>query len=54
MGQSEALLRTGGLSHMSKFHVVYFGSNDVPVDLIKPILAEIDADLEALKKKLRQ
>ena len=30
---------------MSKFHVVYFGSNDVPVDLIKPILAEIDADM---------
>ena len=23
---------------MGKFHVVYFGSNDVPVDLIKPIL----------------
>src|SRR3989442_2153645 len=30
---------------MSKFHVVYFGSNDVPVNLIKPILAEIDADM---------
>jgi D-3-phosphoglycerate dehydrogenase len=30
---------------MGKFHVVYFGSNDVPLDLIKPILAEIDADL---------
>jgi len=30
---------------MSKFHVVYFGSNQVPVDLIKPILAEIDADM---------
>ena len=30
---------------MGKFHVVYFGSNDVPVHLIKPILAEIDADL---------
>ncbi len=30
---------------MGKFHVVYFGSNDVPVDLIKPILAEIDADM---------
>ena len=30
---------------MGKFHVVYFGSNDVPVELIKPILAEIDADL---------
>jgi D-3-phosphoglycerate dehydrogenase len=30
---------------MGKFHVVYFGSNDVPVALIKPILAEIDADM---------
>jgi D-3-phosphoglycerate dehydrogenase len=30
---------------MGKFHVVYFGSNDVPVALIKPILNEIDADL---------
>jgi D-3-phosphoglycerate dehydrogenase len=30
---------------MAKFHVVYFGSNDVPVNLIKPILAEIDADM---------
>ena len=30
---------------MGRFHVVYFGSNDVPVDLIKPILAEIDADM---------
>ena len=30
---------------MGKFHVVYFGSNDVPVHLIKPILAEIDADM---------
>ena len=30
---------------MAKFHVVYFGSNDVPVDLIKPILKEIDADM---------
>jgi D-3-phosphoglycerate dehydrogenase len=30
---------------MAKFHVVYFGSNDVPVDLIKPILAEIDAEM---------
>src|SRR4026208_2338791 len=29
---------------MGKFHVVYFGSNDVPVDLIKPILAGLDAD----------
>lgn len=30
---------------MKKFHVVYFGSNNVPVNLIKPILAEIDAQL---------
>ena len=30
---------------MAKFHVVYFGSNEVPVHLIKPILAEIDADM---------
>ena len=30
---------------MGKFHVVYFGSNDVPVKLIKPILDEIGADL---------
>ena len=30
---------------MGKFHVVYFGSNDVPVDLITPILKEIDADM---------
>jgi D-3-phosphoglycerate dehydrogenase len=30
---------------MGKFHVVYFGSNDVPVHLIKPILAEIDAEM---------
>jgi D-3-phosphoglycerate dehydrogenase len=30
---------------MAKFHVVYFGSNDVPVSLIKPILDEIDAEM---------
>src|SRR5574342_914867 len=30
---------------MGKFHVVYFGSNDVPVNLIKPILDEVGADL---------
>jgi D-3-phosphoglycerate dehydrogenase len=30
---------------MSKFRVKYFGSNDVPVHLIKPILDEIDAEL---------
>src|SRR5512145_3105586 len=36
---------TGGLSQMGRFHVVYFGSNDVPVNLIMPILDEIGADL---------
>src|SRR5437667_12430660 len=30
---------------MAKFRVKYFGSNDVPVDLIKPVLDEIDAEL---------
>ncbi len=30
---------------MAKFRVVYCGSNEVPVDLIKPILDEIDAEL---------
>src|SRR5215468_3283193 len=30
---------------MAKFRVKYFGSNDVPVDLIKPIFDEIDAEL---------
>jgi D-3-phosphoglycerate dehydrogenase len=30
---------------MGKYHVVYFGSNDVPVPLIKPILEEIGAEL---------
>src|ERR671918_280411 len=30
---------------MAKFRVKYFGSNDVPVGLIKPILDEIDAEL---------
>ncbi|HXG49977.1 MAG TPA: C-terminal binding protein [candidate division Zixibacteria bacterium] len=30
---------------MAKYHVVYFGSNDVPVDLIRPILAEADAEM---------
>ncbi|HEU4345345.1 MAG TPA: phosphoglycerate dehydrogenase [Candidatus Binatia bacterium] len=30
---------------MARFRVKYFGSNDVPVDLIKPILDEIDAEL---------
>ena len=30
---------------MAKFRVKYFGSNDVPVHLIRPILDEIDAEL---------
>src|ERR1051325_5094879 len=30
---------------MAKFRVKYFGSNDVPVQLIKPILDEIDAEM---------
>ena len=30
---------------MAKYRVVYCGSNDVPVDLIKPILDEIDAEM---------
>jgi D-3-phosphoglycerate dehydrogenase len=30
---------------MAKFRVKYFGSNEVPVHLIKPILDEIDAEL---------
>jgi len=30
---------------MAKLHVVYFGSNDVPVNLIKPILDEIGAEM---------
>lgn len=30
---------------MAKFRVVYCGSNEVPVELIKPILDEIDAEL---------
>jgi D-3-phosphoglycerate dehydrogenase len=30
---------------MARFRVKYFGSNDVPVHLIKPILDEIDAEL---------
>jgi D-3-phosphoglycerate dehydrogenase len=34
---------------MAKFHVVYFGSNDVPVDLIKPILADIGAEMTIRK-----
>jgi D-3-phosphoglycerate dehydrogenase / 2-oxoglutarate reductase len=30
---------------MANLHVVYFGSNDVPVNLIKPILDEIGAEM---------
>jgi D-3-phosphoglycerate dehydrogenase len=30
---------------MGKFHVVYFGSNDVPIHLIRPIVEEIGAEL---------
>jgi D-3-phosphoglycerate dehydrogenase len=30
---------------MARFRVKYFGSNDVPVHLIQPILAEVDAEL---------
>jgi hypothetical protein len=30
---------------MSRFRVVYCGSNEVPVNLIKPILDEIDAEM---------
>jgi D-3-phosphoglycerate dehydrogenase len=36
---------------MAKFRVKYFGSNDVPVDLIKPILDEIDAELAIARPK---
>ena len=36
---------------MAKFRVKYFGSNDVPVDLIKPILDEIDAELVIAQPK---
>ena len=36
---------------MAKFHVVYFGSNDVPVHLIKPILDEIDAEMVIARPK---
>jgi D-3-phosphoglycerate dehydrogenase len=34
---------------MAKFNVVYFGSNDVPVNLIKPILDEIGAEMTIRK-----
>ncbi|MGH7824691.1 MAG: C-terminal binding protein [Candidatus Binatia bacterium] len=30
---------------MAKFRVKYFGSNEVPINLVKPILDEIDAEL---------
>ena len=36
---------------MAKFRVKYFGSNDVPVDLIKPLLDEIDAELIIARPK---
>ena len=36
---------------MARFRVKYFGSNDVPVDLIKPILDEIDAELVIARPK---
>jgi D-3-phosphoglycerate dehydrogenase len=36
---------------MSKFRVKYFGSNEVPVALIKPILDEIDAELVIARPK---
>jgi D-3-phosphoglycerate dehydrogenase / 2-oxoglutarate reductase len=36
---------------MAKFRVKYFGSNDVPVGLIKPILEEIDAELVIARPK---
>ncbi|MBI2210418.1 MAG: hypothetical protein HYU47_07435 [Deltaproteobacteria bacterium] len=36
---------------MARFRVVYFGSNDVPVQLIKPILDGIDAELVIARPK---
>ncbi len=36
---------------MTRFRVKYFGSNDVPVNLIKPILDEIDAELVIARPK---
>jgi D-3-phosphoglycerate dehydrogenase len=36
---------------MARFRVKYFGSNDVPVTLIKPILDEIDAELVIARPK---
>ena len=36
---------------MAKFRVVYCGSNEVPVNLIKPILDEIDAEMVIARPK---
>jgi D-3-phosphoglycerate dehydrogenase / 2-oxoglutarate reductase len=36
---------------MAKFRVKYFGSNDVPVNLIKPILDEVGAELVIARPK---
>ncbi len=36
---------------MARFRVVYFGSNDVPVRLIQPILDEIDAEMVIARPK---
>jgi D-3-phosphoglycerate dehydrogenase / 2-oxoglutarate reductase len=36
---------------MARFRVVYCGSNDVPVNLIKPILDEIDAEMVIARPK---
>jgi D-3-phosphoglycerate dehydrogenase len=36
---------------MAKFRVVYCGSNEVPVNLIKPILEEIDAEMVIARPK---
>jgi len=36
---------------MARFRVKYFGSNDVPVNLIKPILDKIDAELVIARPK---
>ncbi|TMA06611.1 MAG: phosphoglycerate dehydrogenase, partial [Deltaproteobacteria bacterium] len=36
---------------MARFRVVYCGSNEVPVNLIKPILDEIDAELVIARPK---
>src|SRR3990170_3318497 len=36
---------------MARFRVVYYGSNDVPVQLIQPILDGIDAELVIARPK---